>query len=123
MAEVMKHEFLLGFIKIYILRFAQREPVYGKEIHEHLAAEGNHLSYATLYKTFHSLEKKGYLVHEDCNVGGKIRKYYNITEIGSEALNIAVRQAEMLFADLASEKIKKTTSSINLPVNNPVTAG
>ncbi len=100
MAELMKHEFLLGFIKIYILQYAEKEPVYGKEIHEHLTESGYHLSYGTLYNTFHGLENKGYLIHEDCNVGGKIRKYYNITEKGSEALRIAMEQIEILFTDI-----------------------
>jgi len=36
MADVMIHEFLLGFIKIYILQYAEKEPVYGKEIHDQL---------------------------------------------------------------------------------------
>ncbi len=100
MAEVMKHEFLLGFIKIYILQYADKEPVYGKEIHEHLTGAGYHLSYATLYNTFHGLENKGYLIHEDCNVGGKIRKYYNITDKGRDALRISMEQVEILYADL-----------------------
>lgn len=109
MAEVMKHEFLLGFIKIYILQYADKEPVYGKEIHEHLAGAGYHLSYGTLYNTFHGLESKGYLVHEDCNVGGKIRKYYNITDTGREALRNAMEQIEILFTDL-HYKNEKTLS-------------
>jgi len=109
MADVMKHEFLLGFIKIYILQYADREPVYGKEIHEHLTGAGYHLSYGTLYNTFHGLENKGYLIHEDCNVGGKIRKYYKITDTGREALRIAIEQIEILFTDLHYQN-KKTLS-------------
>ncbi len=100
MGEVMKHEFLLGFIKIYILQYAEKDPVYGKEIHEHLAEAGYHLSYGTLYNTFHGLENKGYLVHNDCNVAGKIRKYYNITDSGREALRTAMKQIDKLLADL-----------------------
>ncbi len=110
MADVMKHEFLLGFIKIYILQYAKKEPVYGKEIHEHLTEAGYHLSYGTLYNTFHGLENKGYLLHEDCNVGGKIRKYYNITDKGCDALRIAMEQAEILFTDL-NYKDKKNRKS------------
>lgn len=104
MAEVMKHEFLLGFIKIYILQYADRESVYGKEIHEHLTETGYHLSYATLYNTLHGLESKGYLLHEERNVAGKIRKYYNITDKGRKALQISLKHAQLLFSDLNSRK-------------------
>ena len=97
MADVMIHEFLLGFIKIYILQFTEREPVYGKEIHDQLASHGYDLSYGTLYNTFHGLEEKGYLVHEDRNVKGKIRKYYKITEKGKDALKKAKERTRELF--------------------------
>lgn len=110
MAEVMKHEFLLGFIKIYILQYAHRESVYGKEIHEHLTETGYHLSYATLYNTLHGLENKGYLLHEERNVAGKIRKYYNITDKGRDALMISMNHAQMLFTDLDYKKNAESPS-------------
>ncbi len=97
MADVMIHEFLLGFIKIYILQYAEREPVYGKELHDQLSGHGYNLSYGTLYNTFHVLEEKGYLVHEDRNVKGKIRKYYNLTEKGRDALKKAKARTRELF--------------------------
>lgn len=103
MAEVMIHEFLLGFIKIYILQCAEKEPVFGKEIHDYLESAGYNMSYGTLYNTFHGLESKGYLAHEDRNVNGKIRKYYNITDKGSEALAKAIEQTRFLFADIYSK--------------------
>jgi DNA-binding PadR family transcriptional regulator len=89
MADAMIHEFLLGFIKIYVLQYADREPVFGKEIHDKLSEHGYSISYGTLYNTFHSFEQKGYLVQEERNVNGKIRKYYTITALGREALDRA----------------------------------
>ncbi len=100
MADVMIHEFLLGFIKIYILQHVERESVYGKEIHEQLAKYGYEISYGTLYNTFHGLEEKGYLVHEDRNVNGKIRKYYQITDKGKDALKKAKDRTRELFDGL-----------------------
>ncbi|HNR88596.1 MAG TPA: PadR family transcriptional regulator [Spirochaetota bacterium] len=100
MADVMIHEFLLGFIKIYILQFADKEPVYGKEIHDQLEEFGFKISFGTLYNTFHGFEEKGYLVHEERNVNGKIRKYYRITKHGREALATAKGKARELFTAL-----------------------
>ena len=87
MPEMMIHDFLLGFIKIYILHYAGREPVYGKEFHDQLLKKGFDISYGTLYPMLHKFEEKGYLKHEDKNVNGKIRKYYSITKEGKKALN------------------------------------
>ncbi|OHD72442.1 MAG: PadR family transcriptional regulator [Spirochaetes bacterium RBG_16_49_21] len=97
MADVMIHEFLLGFIKIYILQYAEKEPVYGKEIHDQLQEYGYKISFGTLYNTFHGFEEKGYLIHEDRNINGKIRKYYTLTDRGKEAFNKAKEKAKELF--------------------------
>jgi len=100
MPDVMIHEFLLGFIKIYILQHAEREIVCSKEIHEQLARYGYEISYGTLYNTFHGLEEKGYLLHEDRNVKGKIRKYYRITDKGKVALKKARERTREIFDGL-----------------------
>ncbi|MBN2079807.1 MAG: helix-turn-helix transcriptional regulator [Spirochaetes bacterium] len=97
MADIMIHEFLLGFIKIYILQCAAKEDVYGKEIYDQLHEHGYKLSYGTLYGTLHGFKEKGYLADEERNVQGKIRKYYRITERGREALEQAMDRARDLF--------------------------
>ncbi len=97
MSEVMIHEFLLGVIKLYILQYANNEPVYGKEISDQLTDYGYHISCGTLYNAFHNFEEIGYLVHEDRNVNGKIRKYYRVTEQGKIALNTAKEKTKRLF--------------------------
>jgi PadR family transcriptional regulator, regulatory protein PadR len=103
MAEMMIHEFLLGFIKIYILQYASREPVCGKEIFDQLEKIDYRISYGTLYNTFHSFERKGYLVHKDRNVNGKIRKYYTLTRRGEEALQKAKEKSRVLFDAIQKE--------------------
>jgi len=100
MAEVMIHDFLLGFIKIYILHYASIEPIYGKEFHDQLLKKGFDISYGTLYPMFHKFEKKRYLKHEDRNVNGKIRKYYSITKDGNIALTESKLKAKELFKEL-----------------------
>ncbi len=100
MAEIMIHDFLLGFIKIYILHYASEEPIYGKEFHDQLIQKGFNISYGTLYPLFHKFEQKGYLKHEERNVNGKIRKYYSITKSGCRALQEAKSKACELFEEL-----------------------
>ncbi len=97
MADMMIHEFLLGFIKIYILQYAAKEDVYGKELYDQLHEHGYKLSYGTLYSTLHGFKEKGYLADEERNVRGKIRKYYRITDRGMEALEKAREKARELF--------------------------
>ena len=100
MAETMIHDFLLGFIKIYILHYASIESIYGKEFHDHLLKKGFDISYGTLYPMLHRFEEKGYLKHEEKNVNGKIRKYYSITKEGKKSLKEAKLKAKALFEEL-----------------------
>jgi PadR family transcriptional regulator, regulatory protein PadR len=82
----MIRTFFLGFVKIHILYHAAKEPVYGLAIIEELQRHGYELSPGTLYPILHSMEREGYLQHENKTVEGKVRKYYTITERGREAL-------------------------------------
>jgi len=100
MSNIMIHDFLLGFIKIYILHYADLEPIFGKEFHDKLFAKGFDISYGTLYPMFHKFEKKGYLKHEEKNVNGKIRKYYSITKEGQQALKESKVKVKNLFEEL-----------------------
>src|SRR5580658_6653158 len=79
---------LLAFVRVHLLHHAAEGPIYGLEMIHELARHGYTLSPGTLYPIFHSLETAGYLVAEEQNVNGKIRKYYNITEEGRVALTL-----------------------------------
>ena len=83
----MLRDFFLGFVKIHILHHAGEEPVYGVALIEELRRHGYELSPGTLYPVLHSLEESGYLVRDDRLVGGKVRKYYAISDAGREALH------------------------------------
>ena len=88
----MLRDFFLGFIKIHILHHAAEEPIYGLAMLEELKRHGYDLSPGTLYPVLHGLERDGYLVREDQVVGGKVRKYYTITDAGRQALAEARQQ-------------------------------
>jgi PadR family transcriptional regulator PadR len=83
---MIEREFFLGFIKIHILYHASKEPIFGVGIVEELSRHGYYLSPGTLYPTLHRLVKEGYLKQDSKLVGGKVRKYYTITESGLEVL-------------------------------------
>ena len=82
----MLRDFFLGFVKIHILHHAAQEPVYGLALIQELGRHGYELGPGTLYPILHSMEKAGYLSREDRVVGGKVRKYYAITDEGHAAL-------------------------------------
>lgn len=88
----MLRDFFLGFIKIHILHHAAEEPIYGLWMIEELKRHGYDLSPGTLYPILHGLEESGYLAREDRVVGGKVRKYYTITDAGRQALAEARQQ-------------------------------
>jgi DNA-binding PadR family transcriptional regulator len=82
----MLRDFFLGFIKIHILHHAAQEPVYGLALIQELGRHGYELGPGTLYPILHSMEKAGYLTRDDRVVGGRVRKYYAITDAGRTAL-------------------------------------
>jgi len=95
----MFKDFFLGFVKTHILYHASREPVYGVEMLEELARHGYRLSPGTMYPTLHRLEREGYLTSQKTIVGGKMRRYYTITELGAEVLE----EAKVKITELVNE--------------------
>ena len=96
---MIEREFFLGFIKIHILYHASKEPIFGVGIVEELSRHGYYLSPGTLYPTLHRLAKEGYLEQDSKLVGGKVRKYYTITDSGLEVL----KQARGKISELVDE--------------------
>ena len=82
----MLRDFVLGFVKIHVLHHAAQEPVYGLALIHELRRHGYELGPGTLYPLLNSLAAAGYLVREERVVGGKVRKYYAITDAGLAAL-------------------------------------
>ncbi len=100
----MIRSFFLGFIKIHILYHASKSPVYGAELVKEINSHGYQLSYGTLYPILHRLLKEGYLEQKKVNVDGKIRKYYNITPKGQEALKDCKEKIRELVSEVLDEK-------------------
>jgi DNA-binding PadR family transcriptional regulator len=92
--------FFLGFIKIHILHHANQEPIYGQEFADELRRHGYEISFGTLYPIFHKLESDGFLISEEKNVNGKIRKYYSLTKKGKKVLNESKLKAKELVEEL-----------------------
>ena len=100
----MLKDFFLGFVKIHILYHASKEPIYGVEILAELGRHGYRLSPGTLYPTLHRLEREGYLSMQGKIVGGKIRKYYTITERGLAILDEARKKIGELVDEVILDK-------------------
>ena len=98
-AQILR-KFFLGFIQIHILHHAKKEPFYGSWMIDELKSHGYEMSPWTLYPLLHSMESSGLLSMEERNVGGKIRKYYMVTDDGNEVLDEARKKAYELFKEM-----------------------
>ena len=98
----MDREFFLGFIKIHILYHAAKEPIFGVEIARELARHGYDISPGTLYPVLHRLANEGYLESYSRVVNGRVRKYYQATAEGKQALE----QSKKKIRELVSEVIE-----------------
>lgn len=97
--KIMRKLFL-GFIQIHILHHSKKEPFYGVWMIEELREHGYDMSPGTLYPLLHSMESSGLIEKEEKIVDGKVRKYYNITKLGIEALKEAREKAYELFKEI-----------------------
>jgi PadR family transcriptional regulator len=100
----MLRDLFLGFVKVHVLHHASRAPVYGVWIIDELKHHNYELSPGTLYPLLHNLEAAGYLQRDDRVVDGKVRKYYEITPLGEEALT----EARVKIGELVAEIAKPT---------------
>jgi PadR family transcriptional regulator, regulatory protein PadR len=100
MQDRILRRLFLGFIQIHILHHAGERPVYGSWMISELKAHGYEMSPGTLYPILHSLEASGLLEKEQQVVGGKVRKYYSLTESGRIILEEARKKAFKLFKEI-----------------------
>ena len=80
---------LSGSTSRLLLKLLEEKDLYGYEMIESLRARSNNvfeLKAGTLYPLLHSLEEKGFLTSYEKDIGGKIRKYYSITDAGKKHL-------------------------------------
>jgi DNA-binding PadR family transcriptional regulator len=100
MPEHVLRKLFLGFIQVHILHHAKKEPFYGSWMLNELKEHGYAVSPGTLYPVLHSMEAEGLLNKEEVNVGGKLRKYYDITEQGETVLSAAKEKALELVREI-----------------------
>ncbi len=100
MTDPILRKFFLGFIQIHILYHGNCKAFYGSWMIEELKNHGYDISPGTLYPLLHRLESDGMLVKEEKIIDGKIRKYYQTTEKGTEILHEARRKAKELFNEI-----------------------
>jgi DNA-binding PadR family transcriptional regulator len=98
--ENLSRDFFSGFIRMHILFHTCQRPFYGQELKEELEGHGYSLSFGTLYPILGKLNASGYLTREDRKVGGRIRKYYSITDKGKKALKEARARARELVKEI-----------------------
>lgn len=99
MQDQILRKIFLAFIQVHILHHAKVGPIYGAWMIEELKHHGYDVSAGTMYPIFHNMEKDELLTVTKKNVEGKIRKYYDITEKGLEALD----EAKNKIAELSHE--------------------
>jgi DNA-binding PadR family transcriptional regulator len=100
----MIRDFFLGFIKIHILYHASKAPICGIEIIEELRRHGYSISSGTIYPTLHVLERQNYLRSENSVVGGKRRKYYQITKKGLKVLEASRKKISELVEEVMEQR-------------------
>lgn len=87
-------------IILHILFHASKEPIYGLWIKKELENHGYHVSDGNLYPWLSRLAITGFLVIEEKNVKGKIRKYYSITKSGKGQLKKMKKYLEQLYKEI-----------------------
>jgi DNA-binding PadR family transcriptional regulator len=97
-------DLVLGFVKIHVLYHASLGPIYGARISVELERHGYRMSWGTLYPLLHNFEREGLLVREERVVRGKVRKYYQMTDLGKRILGDARKLAVELVTEIADGK-------------------
>ena len=100
-------DMILGFVRVHVLYHASKEPIYGSGISAELETHGYRLSWGTLFPLLHSLESEGFLVRDERVINGKVRKYYEITDLGRTALEEARRKALELVDEIMEVDLLK----------------
>ena len=89
-------ELVKGTLQTVILRLLRESGrMYGYEMTQHVRelSQGKYqLTEGSLYPTLHKMEKEGLLGTEREQVGGRVRKYYRLTEKGRAAAGSRIEE-------------------------------
>jgi PadR family transcriptional regulator PadR len=97
-------DFYSGLIRLHILHHACQEPVFGLGMSEELSRHGYRISPGTLYPLLHGLEHKGYVRSSEKRNGKSLRRVYQATPRGRQALRAAKRKIRELFQEVIEGK-------------------
>jgi DNA-binding PadR family transcriptional regulator len=99
----------LAFVRVHLLHHAAEGPIYGAEMIEELGRHGYRIGPGTMYPILHSLRERGYLEEERRVIGGKVRKYYRITDAGYQALALLRPKVRELVREVLADEQSQTT--------------
>ena len=85
-----------GSTQMLLLRLLQESDMYGYQMIEELGNRSNDmflLKAGTLYPILHTLEQEGKIEsYEAAGTAGKPRKYYHLTQVGRQALDVQQKE-------------------------------
>jgi PadR family transcriptional regulator, regulatory protein PadR len=93
-----------GLMRLHILHYAVREPIFGLGMIEELARHGYRVSPGTLYPLLNGLRRKGYLKSKEVRAGKSRRIIYTATPLGRKALAAARSKVRELFSELIGDE-------------------
>ena len=94
--DMIDHDFMRGFVKLYTLWRASKGEVYGMEIMQEMRQLGFTLSPGTLYPTLHALLEERDVTVTNRVVNGKIRKCYRATAKGRKEVEEVIERLSFL---------------------------
>jgi DNA-binding PadR family transcriptional regulator len=97
------HDLFSGLIRLHLLHHASKEAIFGLGMIHELRRHGYQIGPGTLYPMLHRLEAKKYLCSREELVGGKYRRFYTITKLGSRALEQARSKVHELVEELEED--------------------
>ena len=80
-----------GIVEICVLATIRKEPSYGYKIISDIS-EIIEISESTLYPILRRLESQKYLETYNQEFNGRTRKYYKITQLGSDKINAFIEE-------------------------------
>ncbi|GAB4045878.1 PadR family transcriptional regulator [Spirosoma litoris] len=86
--EQVSSEFLRGTLKTIVLKLlSEQDKMYGYQITQAVKERTRGeltLTFGALYPVLHKLEQEGLLINESIEVDGRLRKYYSLTDSGTQ---------------------------------------
>lgn len=75
-----------GAVRLHVLHHACEDEIHGSWMAEELRRHGYAISYGTLYPTLHRMEDEGLLTSRQEVHDGRVRRVYQATDAGRQAL-------------------------------------